>query len=95
MIDEIIGTPMPADHAGRADRAGADADLHGVAPSVDEGDGRGRGRDVAADELHVRELAPQLRHQVDDDLVVPVRGVDDERVHAGASLETLKSDPLP
>ena len=73
------------DHARRADRAGADADLHGVDARVDEGLRTRDGRDVAADDLHApgRPVGLEAADHVEHEARVAVRGVDDQHVHAG------------
>ncbi len=77
----IIGTPMPAIDARRADRAGADADLHGVHASIDQRFRRlGRGH-IAGDEIDRGVLAADRGHHVEHALRVSVGRVDDDHVH--------------
>ena len=71
------------DDARRADRAGADADLHRVDARIDQRLGAFGRRDVAGDEIDVREALPDARDHVEHALRVAVRRVDDEHVHAG------------
>ena len=74
-------------HAGNdtrgADRARADADLDAVGTVVDQRLGSGRGGDVAADHLDLREIALDPLDAVEHALRVTVRGVDHQHVHAG------------
>ena len=71
------------DDARRADRPGADADLHRVDAAIDErARGLGRG-DVAGDQIDVRMALAHLGDHVEDALRVAVRGVDDEHVDVG------------
>jgi hypothetical protein len=72
-------TPTPA-HARRADRAGADAHLHGVDTSLDERRRAFRRRDVTGDQLDVGERPAQFLHRIEHALRVPVCGVDDEGI---------------
>ena len=71
------------DDARRADRSGADADLDRVDAEIDQRLGAFGGRDVAGDQVDVREAAAQLAHHVEHALRVAVRGVDDEHVDVG------------
>ena len=71
------------DDARRADRARANADLHRVNAALDERGGRLARRDVAGDELNVRERFAHLRGRVEHGVGVSVRRVDDDRVDAG------------
>src|SRR5690606_28976505 len=79
------GELRPADaghHAGGAHGAGADTDLDDVRARLDQVAHTGRGDDVARGDRHLRvEVAHQLQ-RVDHRLLVAVRGVDDEGVHA-------------
>ena len=71
------------DDPGRADRAGADADLDRVDPEIDQRLGGFAGGDVAGDEVDIRELAADPADHVEHALRVAVRGVDDEDVDVG------------
>ena len=73
------------DDARRADRAGADADLDAVGAVVDQRLRAGRGGDVAADHLDLREALLDPRDAVEHALRMAVRGVDDD--HVGARLD--------
>ena len=56
------------DHAGRADRAGTDADLDGVHAGVDESERRFGGGNVAGDQLGMRKLPSDTRDHLDHTL---------------------------
>ena len=89
------------DDAGGADRARADADLDGVGAGVDERLRALAGRDVAADDVDVRERRVGLEpaDDVEHARGVAVRGVDDEHVdarrRAGASARSQASPKKP
>src|SRR6202022_4650295 len=74
----------PGDDPRRADRAGTDADLHGVRPAANEVAGAGLRRDVAGDDGGRRELLLQRAKGVEHALAVPVRRVEDEDIHLGS-----------
>jgi hypothetical protein len=87
------GTPTAGDDAGGADGARTDADLDRVGARVDERLGALAGRDVAADDLHVRVAGSffsggPCRAASD----VAVGGVGDEHVDAGVD---QRGGPLP
>ena len=67
----------------RADRAGADADLHRVRAMVHQRQRGVAGDDVAADHLHVREVLLHPLHAVEHALGMAVRGIDHDHVDAG------------
>ena len=72
------------DDARRADRAGADADLHRVDAGVDQRLRALGGRDVAGDQVDVGETAGGSRaDHVEHALRVAVGGVDDQHVDVG------------
>ena len=84
------------DDAGRADRAGPDADLEAVGAGVDQRLGRLGGRDVAGDHLDVP-LRLDPPHHLDDRARVAVRRVDDDHVDLGGderrgALERIGAD---
>jgi hypothetical protein len=70
---------------------GADADLDAVGAVVGERLRAGRGRDVAADHLHVREALLDPRHAVEHALRMAVRGVDDDDVRARLDQSSVRS----
>ena len=73
------------DDAGGADRPGADPDLDGVRPRIDEGLRAGTGPDVAPDHLDMprRWVALEPLHHVEQHPHVAVRGVGHEHVDTG------------
>src|SRR5690606_15432659 len=71
------------DHAGRADRTGADTDLDRIGAVIDQRARRRGGRDIAADDLDVREVALDPLDALEHALRMAVRGVDHDHVHAG------------
>lgn len=76
------GTPICGHHAGGADRAGSDADLHAVDTGVDQRLRAVTGGDVAADDVDA-DARLDLRHPGEGVAVVPVRGVDDQEIDPG------------
>ena len=68
---------------GGADGARADTDLHAVCAGLSQSTGRVASGDVAADDLHLREVLLDPAHAVDHALGVAVSGVDDDHVNAG------------
>ena len=80
-----LGDADAGDDAGRADRAGAHADLDGVDARVDERlRALGRG-DVTADDVNAlkRRVGLDAADHVEGELGATVRGIDDEDVHTG------------
>ena len=71
------------DHAGGADRAGADADLDRVDPEIDQRLCRFTGGDVAGDDVHIRKLAADPADHVEHALRVAVSRIDHEDVDVG------------
>ncbi|MNO76459.1 hypothetical protein D3C76_675330 [compost metagenome] len=71
------------DDTGGADRARADTDLDCVGASFGQGLGGSAGGDVAADDLHFREVLLDPANAVDHALGVTVSGVDHHHVNAG------------
>src|ERR687888_31947 len=71
------------DDARRADRAGADADLHAVRAMIDERPCAIAGADVAADDLYARIALLDPLHTIEHALRMAMRGVHDEHVGAG------------
>src|SRR5690606_17998237 len=86
--DHVDGGDLRHAHAGNdpggADRTGADADLDRVGAGVHQGQRRVAGDDVAAHDLHLREVLLDPGHAVDDALRVPVRRIHHHHVHAGS-----------
>jgi hypothetical protein len=80
------GELRPADtghHPGGAHGARSDADLHHVGAGLDEVAGALGGDHVPGNERHTAGHCPYGAHRLDRLLLVAVRGVDDEHVHAG------------
>ena len=80
-----LGDADAGDDAGRADRAGAHADLDGVDARVNERlRALGRG-DVTADDVDASKgrIGLDAADHVEGELGAAVRSVDDEDVHAG------------
>lgn len=69
-------------HPRRAHRAGADTDLDDVRARVDEVAGAFGGHDVARHDRHLRRHRTNRLERGDHLFLVPVRGVDDQRVDA-------------
>jgi len=80
------------DHAGRADGSSPDADLHRIDAGVDERCRGFGGGDVAGNQIGVRELAAEPGDGINDALIVTVRGVHHEHVHAGRNERTRTLD---
>ena len=78
-----LGDPNAGDDPRGADRAGADADLHGVRTRIDQGPGPIVGRHVTGDDLDPVGLATKPGDRLQDIGIVPVRGVDHHHVDAG------------
>src|SRR5919197_960918 len=70
------------DDARRADRAGADADLHAVRPMIDERPRGIAGADVAADDLHAGIALLDPLHAIEHTLRMAVRRVDHQHIGA-------------
>ena len=92
-----LGDAAAGDDARRADRSGADADLDRVRARFDQGSRAFARRDVAADDVEVRELLLDHAHAAQHVLRVAVRGVEhddvDVRVHQLLhSLEHVRAD---
>ena len=71
------------DESRRAREARADADLHGVGAGLGEVAHGVAGRDVAGDDLGLREAAPELAHGLERRLGVAVGDVEHERIGIG------------
>ena len=81
MIAVIIGTPMPATtRVVQIDPAPMPTLTASTPESISASRALG-GRDVAGDQIDVREAPPHCAHHVEHALRVAVRGVDDEHVH--------------
>ena len=72
------------DHAGRADRAGADADLDRVGAGLDQRLGAAGGGDIAGDHLHARCSRRRIASTASSTpRRMAVRGIDHQHVDAG------------
>ena len=89
-----LGHADAGDHAGGADRAGADADLDRVGAGIDQGARAGAGRDVAGRHLDAAAQRLDRRDRAGDRFAVAMRRVDHDEVAAGLEQRLGPAQPV-